>query len=74
MKYLSLLLITLLSVLSLTHSKLVFSDDFDFLDPKKWKHDITLAGGGNNEFQIYENNRSTSWANNSLLNIKPVLT
>jgi len=53
MKYLALLLITLLSVLSLTHSKLVFSDDFDFLDPKKWKHDITLAGGGNNEFQIY---------------------
>ena len=29
-------------------SKLVFSDEFDTLDLKKWKHDITLAGGGNN--------------------------
>lgn len=28
-------------------SKLVFYDDFDKLDFKKWKHDLTLAGGGN---------------------------
>ena len=72
MKYL--LLILFLSLVLYTNSKLVFSDDFDFLDPKKWKHDITMAGGGNNEFQIYENNRSTSWASNSTLNIRPILT
>lgn len=34
-------------------TKLVFFDDFDKLDFKKWRHDITLAGGGNHEFQIY---------------------
>jgi hypothetical protein len=28
-------------------AKLVWSDDFDFLDYEKWRHDITLAGGGN---------------------------
>lgn len=40
--------IALLALLLVTmQAKLVFSDDFDFLDFEKWKHDITLAGGGN---------------------------
>jgi hypothetical protein len=55
-------------------AKLVFSDNFDTLDFHKWKHDITLSGGGNWEFEIYDNNRSTSFVKNSKLNIKPVLT
>ena len=64
---LALLLVTL-------QAKLVWSDDFDFLDFEKWKHDITLAGGGNWEFQIYDNNRSTTFTKDGVLNIKPALT
>ena len=28
-------------------AKLVFEDDFNNFDFTKWKHDITLSGGGN---------------------------
>jgi hypothetical protein len=45
MKYLFVALF-LLSILS-ANSKLIFTDDFNTLDFKKWKHDITLEGGGN---------------------------
>jgi hypothetical protein len=59
---------------SLATSKLVFEDNFDFLDFTKWRHDLTLAGGGNNEFQIYVNNRTNTWTDKSVLYIKPVPT
>lgn len=61
-------------LLLLVATKLVFEDNFDTLDFKKWKHDITLAGGGNWEFQIYDNNRSTTFVKDSKLNIKPIPT
>ena len=67
-------IVTLAFLLLAVGSKLIFTDDFNTFDFKKWKHDVTLAGGGNWEFQMYENNRSTSWVNNSILNIKPILT
>jgi|688.fasta_scaffold949516_1 hypothetical protein len=41
----------LVAILLLTYlacGKLVFYDDFDKLDFKKWRHDLTMAGGGNN--------------------------
>lgn len=66
----TLLVILLISV----ESKVVFKDDFDFLDFTKWRHDITLAGGGNWEFQLYDNNRTTTFTKDGILNIKPVLT
>jgi beta-glucanase (GH16 family) len=72
MKYPTLLLLGVLLIS--VSSKLIFTDEFNTFDFKKWKHDISLAGGGNWEFQIYENNRSTSWVKDSKLNIKPVLT
>lgn len=31
---------------------LVFEDQFDNFDLSIWKHDITLAGGGNWEFEV----------------------
>jgi hypothetical protein len=31
--------------------RLVFNDDFDKFDLSTWKHDITMYGGGNAEFQ-----------------------
>ena len=58
----------------LTSSKLLFDDEFNKFDFSKWKHDITLSGGGNWEFELYENNRSTSFVKDGMLNIKPVLT
>lgn len=61
-------------IISLASSKLIFSDDFVKLDFTKWKHDITLSGGGNWEFELYENNRSTSFVKDGKLNIRPVLT
>ena len=67
-------IVTLALLLLAVGSKLIFTDEFNTFDFKKWKHDISLAGGGNWEFQMYENNRSTSWVNNSILNIKPILT
>lgn len=71
-KFLPLLLLVILCPLCL--SKLVFEDNFDFLDFSKWRHDLTLSGGGNWEFQVYDNNRSTTFVKDSILNIKPVLT
>jgi beta-glucanase (GH16 family) len=66
--------LVLLFVAVLASSKLIFEDQFDSLDFKKWRHDITLAGGGNWEFQLYDNNRSTTFVKDSKLNIKPILT
>ncbi|KAJ3097535.1 hypothetical protein HDU97_004760 [Phlyctochytrium planicorne] len=51
-----------------------FDDDFDFLNFDNWKHDITLRGGGNWEFQNYVNNRTNSYVQDGVLYIKPTLT
>lgn len=61
------------SILSV-RGKIIFEDNFTSFDYTKWKHDITLSGGGNWEFQLYDNNRSTSFVKNGTLNIKPILT
>lgn len=52
---------------------MVFYDDFDKFDLRKWKHDITLSGGGNWEFQLYHNNRSNSFVKDGILHIAPTL-
>jgi len=55
--------------------KLIFSENFQRgLNPKIWKHEITMGGGGNQEFQYYINNRSNSFVRNNTLFIKPTLT
>eukprot|EP00823_Brevimastigomonas_motovehiculus_P009037 TRINITY_DN8709_c0_g1_i1.p1 TRINITY_DN8709_c0_g1~~TRINITY_DN8709_c0_g1_i1.p1 ORF type:complete len:358 (-),score=70.48 TRINITY_DN8709_c0_g1_i1:262-1335(-) len=53
---------------------LVFEDNFDELDVKKWEHEITAGGGGNWEFQHYVNNRSNSFVENGVLYMRPTLT
>ncbi|XP_066140780.1 beta-1,3-glucan-binding protein-like [Euwallacea fornicatus] len=50
---------------------LIFEDDFKLFDLSKWQHEITLAGGGNGEFQYYLNNRSNSYVENRQLHIRP---
>jgi len=74
MKNNTLLLICLLLGLSAVSAKIIFEDNFTTFDFTKWEHDITMSGGGNWEFQLYDNNRSTSFVQNGTLNIRPVLT
>lgn len=52
---------------------LVLDDEFDVFNLKLWKHEITLGGGGNWEFEYYSNNRTNSYVENGTLNIKPSL-
>lgn len=54
--------------------QLLFEDNFDFLDTYKWKHDRTLAGGGNWEFQWYDNDPKNSYVENGVLYIRPTFT
>ncbi|CAD7089079.1 unnamed protein product [Hermetia illucens] len=53
---------------------LIFEDNFDWLDQGKWKHEVTLGGGGNWEFQWYVKDSSNSYTENGVLHIKPTLT
>jgi beta-glucanase (GH16 family) len=53
---------------------LIFSDNFDTFDMKKWQHELTMGGGGNWEFEIYRNNRTNSFVRNGVLYIQPTLT
>ncbi|KAI9092437.1 gram negative bacteria binding protein 1 [Phlyctochytrium arcticum] len=52
----------------------VFEDNFETFDLSKWKHEVTMAGGGNWEFQGYTNNRTNSFVKNGVLNIRPTFT
>ena len=52
---------------------LALEDDFSEFNLSLWKHEITLAGGGNWEFQAYLNNRSSSYVRDGVLYIKPIL-
>ena len=54
--------------------ELIFSDDFEVFDLKTWRHDLTLSGGGNWEFELYHNNRTNSFVKDGHLNIVPTLT
>ena len=54
--------------------QLLFEDTFEFLDGSKWKHDRTLAGGGNWEFQWYDNDPKNSYIENGILYLRPTFT
>ena len=68
------LLILFLITTTILSKTLIFNEDFDKLNFKTWKHDITLSGGGNWEFELYHNNRTNSYVNNGVLYITPTLT
>ena len=53
---------------------LEFEDNFDELDFDKWQPEVTMWGGGNNEFEMYVNNRTTSFVRDGVLYLKPVPT
>jgi len=50
---------------------LIFDDEFDDFNITRWKHEITLGGGGNWEFEYYDNNRSNSYVKDGVLYLKP---
>jgi beta-glucanase (GH16 family) len=54
--------------------ELLFEDNFNILDTSRWKHEISLAGGGNWEFQWYVNDRQNSFVANGLLNFRTSFT
>lgn len=64
----------LLSTSVFNKETLIFQDDFNTFDFKTWSHELTLAGGGNWEFQWYVNNRTNSFVNNSVLHLRATLT
>ena len=49
----------------------IFEDEFEEFNLKWWKHELTLGGGGNWEFQYYANNRSNSYVKDGVLYIRP---
>lgn len=68
-------IISISSIASAQFTSLIFNEDFSKgLDFSTWKHELTLGGGGNWEFQYYINNRSNSYVQNKTLVIKPTLT
>ena len=67
-------LVALISVLVLAGGqRLVFEDEFETFNLARWKHEITLGGGGNWEFQFYNNNRTNSYVRDGALYIEPTL-
>lgn len=53
---------------------IIFEDHFDGLDLSKWKHEVSMFGGYNNEFQWYVNDRANSFVQNGNLHIRPTYT
>ena len=52
---------------------LALEDEFNTFNLSLWKHELTLSGGGNWEFEAYLNNRSNSFVRDGVLYIKPTL-
>lgn len=50
------------------------ADEFNTLDLSFWRHEITMGGGGNGEFQMYVNNRTNSYVRDGILYIRPRFT
>lgn len=53
--------------------ELTLEDDFNDFNLSLWKHEITLGGGGNWEFEYYTNNRTSSYVKEGVLYIKVLL-
>ena len=52
----------------------IFEDNFNNLDQGRWLHAVTMAGGGNYEFQWYVNDRANSYTTGGNLHLKPTYT
>jgi len=72
--YLLLLSILLFLVGTSFSQKIIFVDNFTTFNLSVWKHELTLSGGGNWEFEWYVNNRTNSYTRNGILYLLPTLT
>ena len=63
-----------LFVATVAAETLIFEDNFEEFDLKRWKHEITMGGGGNWEFEMYLNQRENSFVKNGVLYLQPTLT
>ena len=54
--------------------RVIFEDDFKFLNFTTWQHEITMSGGGNWEFEYYTNNRTNSFVKDGILHLQPSFT
>ena len=70
---LAVLLISLVTLASGREMVLALEDNFDTFNLSLWKHEITLGGGGNWEFEYYTNNRLSSYVKGGVLYIQPTL-
>jgi hypothetical protein len=69
------ILIATLAFFQLSQATVIFQDDFESgIDFSIWKHEITMGGGGNWEFEYYVNNRSNSYVENGTLVLMPTYT
>jgi len=55
---------------------LIWSDEFSggAINMSTWRHEISMGGGGNWEFEMYINNRSNSFVRDGKLHLRPTLT
>lgn len=53
---------------------LIFEETFDSLNLSKWRHEVTMAGGGNWEFQWYVTDDINSYTKDGNLHLVPTLT
>lgn len=60
--------------LSFCSGDLIFEDNFDNLDVSVWKHENTMWGGGNGEFQWYTPDRTNLYTSEGNLHFMPTLT
>lgn len=51
---------------------LIFEDNFDTFDLKKWDHEITLSSS-KHKFQRFENHQDTSFVKDGMLHIQPII-
>ncbi|XP_064611961.1 beta-1,3-glucan-binding protein-like [Liolophura sinensis] len=54
--------------------RLIFHDDFNFLDKNKWTLDATTSLGGHNEFEFYSPDTRNTYTRDGKLFIRPTLT
>lgn len=52
---------------------LTLDEEFKDFNFSLWKHEITMSGGGNWEFEAYGNNRSNSYVRDGILYLRPTL-
>lgn len=53
---------------------LIFEENFDTFDLSKWQHAVTMAGGGNYQFNWVVNDRNNTYVSGGKLHIRPTLT